>query len=314
MVSLAPQVETVYQTVYETVYENEPVTVMETRYRTAYQTENYTVMRPVLGDLVRRPQVHGDEAGVSDREPRAAATPCRSPVYQTERRERRYTVTSPSTRPCNTERRYTVMKPVVKTQQMERRYTVQRARLPDRTPRAALHRHAARSTRPNAASGATLCMRPVYQTVNQERRYTVMKPVTETVMVEQPYTVCRPVTTVRQETVECGYYERQYTTIPGPVVERRVRVPVQECDLCEDQPRGLLGLPAPQEEGDRDRGRAVPAADGQPARLRLPARDSRGQRDPLCPRDDGPPGARHPVPLRGRGTRRVDCPSPPAGM
>ena len=61
-------------------------------------------------------------------------------------------------------------------------------------------------------------------------------------MVEQPYSVCRPVTTVRQETVECGYYERQYITVPGPVVERRVRVPVQECDLCgEEQPRGLLG-------------------------------------------------------------------------
>ena len=89
------------------------------------------------------------------------------------------------------------MRPVYQTERRERRYTVQR---------------------------------PVYQTVNQERRYTVMRPVTETVMVEQPYTVCRPVTTVRQETVECGYYERQYTTVPGPVVERRVRVPVQECD------------------------------------------------------------------------------------
>ena len=45
-------------------------------------------------------------------------------------------------------------------------------------------------------------------------------------MVEQPYTVCRPVTTVRQVVKECGYYERQYTEIPGPIVERKVRVPV----------------------------------------------------------------------------------------
>ncbi len=62
--------------------------------------------------------------------------------------------------------------------------------------------------------------KPVYQTVNQERRYTVMKPVYETAMVEQPYTVCRPVTTVRQEVRECGYYERQYTMVPGPIVEQ----------------------------------------------------------------------------------------------
>src|SRR5208337_2484491 len=176
VVSLAPQVETVYQTVYETVYETEAVTVMETRYRTAYQTENYTVSRP---------------------------------VWETSFVERKYTVMKPVYQTENRERRYTVQRPVYQTERRERRYTVQR---------------------------------PVYQTVNQERRYTVMKPVTETVMVEQPYTVCRPVTTVRQETVECGYYERQYITVPGPVVERRVRVPVQECDLCgEEQPRGLLG-------------------------------------------------------------------------
>ena len=52
-----------------------------------------------------------------------------------------------------------------------------------------------------------------------------MKPVYETSMVDQPYSVCRPVTTVRQEVRECGYYERQYTMVPGPIVERRMRVP-----------------------------------------------------------------------------------------
>ncbi len=97
------------------------------------------------------------------------------------------------------------MKPVYQTERRERRYRV---------------------------------MKPVYQTVNQERRYTVMRPVYETAMVDQPYTVCRPVTTCRQEVVECGHYERQYTTVPGPVVERKVRVPVEECGC---QSPGLFG-------------------------------------------------------------------------
>ncbi len=57
-------------------------------------------------------------------------------------------------------------------------------------------------------------------------------------MVEQPYTVCRPVTTCRQEVVETGYYERQYTTVPGPVVERKVRVPVAGMRL---RAAGLFG-------------------------------------------------------------------------
>ncbi len=57
-------------------------------------------------------------------------------------------------------------------------------------------------------------------------------------MVDQPYTVCRPVTTVRQEVKECGYYERQYTEVPGPIVEKKVRVPVEDggCGSC-----GLFG-------------------------------------------------------------------------
>ena len=71
-------------------------------------------------------------------------------------------------------------------------------------------------------------MKPVYQTSTRERRYTVMKPVYETTMVDQPYTVCRPVTTCRQEVRECGYYERQYTEVPGPIVEKQVRVPVED--------------------------------------------------------------------------------------
>ena len=170
-------------------------------------------------------------------------------------------------------------------------------------------------------------MKPVYQTERRERRYTVMRPVYQTVnqrapvhrdeagrprrsMVAQPYTVCRPVTTVRQETVECGYYERQYTTVPGPVVERQVRVPVEECDACGEQPRGLFGC-LHKKKVDGDRRRPVPAADGLPAGLRLPAGDPRRLRDPLRPRDDDPPGP-------GRRCRYVaeerveNAPSPPA--
>ena len=78
------------------------------------------------------------------------------PVYQTEHRERRYTVMKPVYQTVNQERRYTVYKPVMKTEHLERRYTVQR---------------------------------PVYQTVNQERRYTVMKAVYQTEQRERRYTV-----------------------------------------------------------------------------------------------------------------------------
>ena len=240
VVALAPQVQTVYQTVYETVYENEPVTVMETRYRTAYKTENYTVMRPVTETsyVERKYTVAKPVYQTVNQERRYTVT---KPVYQTERRERRYTVAKPVYQTVNQERRYTVMKPVVRTQQMERRYTVakpvyQTQKMERRyTVMKPVYQTERRERRYTVS-------RPVYQTVNQERRYTVMKPVSETVMVDQPYTVCRPVTTVRQETVETGYYERQYTTIPGPVVERQVRVPVQECDACGfEKPRGLLG-------------------------------------------------------------------------
>src|ERR671911_100403 len=68
-----------------------------------------------------------------------------------------------------------------------------------------------------------------------------MKPVYQTTMVEQPYTVCRPVTTVRQVVEECGYYERQMVTVPGPVIERQVRIPVDPCDSCERPRRKLFG-------------------------------------------------------------------------
>ena len=122
VVSLAPQVETVYQTVYETVYENEPVTVMETRYRTAYQTENYTVMRP---------------------------------VWETSFVERKYTVMKPVYQTENRERRYTVTKPVYQTERRERRYTVQRAGLPDREHASAATPSCGRWSRPSRWSGAT---------------------------------------------------------------------------------------------------------------------------------------------------------------
>src|SRR4051794_5927130 len=118
------------------------------------------------------------------------------PVMETSQVARNYTVMKPVYQTVNQQRRYTVMKPVVQTQRMERRYTV---------------------------------MKPVYQTVNQERRYTVMRPVVQTSMVSQPYSVMKPVTTVRQVTEECGYYERQLVTVPGPVVNQCVSVPVEDC-------------------------------------------------------------------------------------
>ena len=235
VVALAPQVQTVYQTVYETVYDSEPMTVMETRYRMAYKTENYTVMRPVAEtSYVERPYTVMKPVYQTVNQQRHYRV--MKPVYQTERRERRYRVMKPVYQTVNHERRYTVYRPVVKTQQMERRYTVrkpvyqtvnQERRYTVMKPVYQTEQRERRYT----------VMKPVYQTVNQERRTTVMRPVYETAMVDQSYIVRRPVTTCRQEVVECGYYERQYTTEPGPVVERKVRVPAEDCG-CEK--RGLF--------------------------------------------------------------------------
>ena len=132
-------------------------------------------------------------------------------------------------------------------------------------------------------------MKPVYQTVNQQRRYTVMKPVYQTTMVEQPYTVCRPVTTVRQVVEECGYYETQMVTVPGPVVERQVRIPVDPCDSCERPARSCSAA------STRRRRYATVAVQCPPrnvcqTRLRLaPGRPQR-LRDALRHRDDDAPG------------------------
>ncbi len=98
------------------------------------------------------------------------------------------------------------MKPVYQTERRERRYTV---------------------------------MKPVYTTSNVQRKYTVMKPVTTTQMVTQPYVVRKPVTTVSEVVRECGHYETQYTTVPGPIVERQVKVPVEDCG-CETVKRGCF--------------------------------------------------------------------------
>src|SRR5512132_4291243 len=127
------------------------------------------------------------------------------PVLETTQVARKYTVMRPVYQTVNQERRYTVCRPVYQTQRLERRYTV---------------------------------MRPVHQTVHQERRYTVTRPVVQTTMVSQPYTVCRPVTTVRQVVEECGYYETQAVTVPGPVIEQPVCAPIEPCGCGR---RGLFG-------------------------------------------------------------------------
>ena len=135
-----------------------------------------------------------------------------------------------------------------------------------------------------------------------------MKPVYETAMVDQPYTVCRPVTTVRQEVRECGYYERQYTTVPGPIVEQQGprsgrATPCDSCGLfsCFHK-RKVTATVAVQ----------CPPRTVVPARLRVAARGAQRHRDPLRPRNHGAPGARDDLPLRRRGTGRERSPSPPA--
>ena len=88
--------------------------------------------------------------------------------------------------------------------------------------------------------------------------------------------------------------------VPGPIVERRCAF---RWSRLLRFVRALELLP-PAAQSDRDRGRAVPAADGQPARLRVAAGGSRRHRDSLRPRNDGAPGARDDVPLRRRGAGR----------
>ncbi|MEW4571532.1 hypothetical protein AB1L88_26975, partial [Tautonia sp. JC769] len=56
-------------------------------------------------------------------------------------------------------------------------------------------------------------------------------------MVEQTYKVLRPVVTQREVVQECGAYETQMEVVPGPIVQRRVPVPVDPCS----RPHGLLG-------------------------------------------------------------------------
>src|SRR5208337_1673214 len=101
VVSLAPQVETVYQT------ENE--TVSRPMWETSFVERKYTVMKPVYQ--------------TENRERRYTV---QRPVYQTERRERRYTVQRPVYQTEHRERRYTVQRPVYQTVNQERRYTVMR--------------------------------------------------------------------------------------------------------------------------------------------------------------------------------------------
>ena len=190
------------------------------------------------------------------------------PVVATEMRERKYTVMKPVYTTTNVERKYTVMKPVVATETRERRYTV---------------------------------LKPVYQTSVRETRYTVMRPVTTTQMVTQPYTVRKPVTTVSEVVRECGRYETQYTTVPGPIVERRVKVPRRGMRLRNREDRLF-----PQEKSLCDGCRAVPAPDRPRTGVRLEAGRRADRSDSLRRRDGLSRGCRPVVSDGRRGTRPQD--------
>ena len=136
-----------------------------------------------------------------------------------------------------------------------------------------------------------------------------MKPVTETVMVEQPYTVCRPVTTVRAG-------DRRVRLLRAPVHDgprprgraQGARAGAGMRRSARNSPRGLFGcLHHKKKVTATVAVQCPPRTVSQRVFVSRPVtRDV--TRDPLRPRDHGPPGARDPVPLRRRGARRVDCP------
>ncbi len=229
---------------------SEPVTVMETRFRLEYRNEDYTVLRPVSEtSYVERPYTvtkpvyqtvnqeraaHGFKAGLRDRASRATLYRVANRFTQTVNHENA-PVSSLSPRDSHSEhqerRLHRAAGLFIKTVNQERRHTVMKAVYQTEARERRLHGDESPSIKRSTRNAAIAVMRPVYETSHGG---------------SELLRLAGPVTTVRQEVRECGYYARQYTMVPGPVVERRVRVPVVEtsCNLhagflvASSQPQG----------------------------------------------------------------------------
>ena len=124
-------------------------------------------------------------------------------VWETERREKRYTVARKVPETSFTERRYTVQKPVEETEYRDTSYNITRT-VPETSEREEKY----------------LVARQVMETQERQVYETRRVPIQETSMQERVYTVNRPVTSLVEHIADRGQYVNQTASLPGRSYER----------------------------------------------------------------------------------------------
>jgi len=124
-------------------------------------------------------------------------------VWETEKRERRYTVARKVPETSFTERRYTVQKPVEEIEYRDTSYNVTR-------------------TVPETSEQEERYLVSRQVTEMQERQVLENRriPVQETTLQERVYTVNRPVTSLVEQVVDRGQYVNQVNSLPGQSYNR----------------------------------------------------------------------------------------------
>ena len=123
------------------------------------------------------------------------------PVWETQMRERRFTVLRPVQETSMREERFTVQRPVTETIMRDTSYNVVR-----------------NVVETSEREERFVVQRPVTETSMREERFVVQRPVTETVMQPRCQTVMRPVTQCQTRYVDQGCWGE-----PGGVRAGRVR-------------------------------------------------------------------------------------------
>ena len=124
-------------------------------------------------------------------------------VWETEQRERRYSVARRVPETSVTERRYTVQRPVEETEYRDTSYNVVRT-VPETSEREEKY----------------LVTRQVMETQERQVYETRRVPVQETTVEERTYTVNRPVTHYVDRVVDRGQHVSQVNTLPGQSYNR----------------------------------------------------------------------------------------------
>ena len=119
-------------------------------------------------------------------------------VWETQQRERRYTVARTVPETTTYQRKITVQRPVEETVMRDTSYN-KTITVPETTVREELY----------------IVPKTVYETVDREIVETRRVPVEETVMQERRYTVSKPITTYTTQTVDRGGYVDSQTVTPG---------------------------------------------------------------------------------------------------